>query len=61
MLAVQVDGVERALGGAQAAADALVLVDDARTAAQAARSLGADLLLGERLDVLAEGWTFSRP
>ena len=54
MLAMQVDGIEGALGRAQTAADALVLVHDARAAVQAARRLGLDLLLGERLHVLAE-------
>ena len=49
------DGVKRALGGAQAAADALVGVDDRGTAAQAASGLGAHLLLGKGLDVLAKG------
>ena len=48
------DGVERALGGAQAAADALVGVDDRGAAAQAAGSLGAHLFLGKGLDVLAK-------
>ena len=40
------DGVERALGGAQAAADALVGVDDRGAAVQAAGGLGAHLLFG---------------
>ena len=48
------DGVERALGGAQAAADALVGVDDRGTAAQATGGLGAHLLFGKGLDVLAK-------
>ena len=54
-VAIQMDGVKRALGGAQAAADALVGVDDRGTAAQAASGLGAHLLLGKGLDVLAKG------
>ena len=49
------DGVERALGGAQAAADALVGVDDRGTATQATGGLGAHLLFGKGLDVLAKG------
>ena len=53
-VAIQVDGIERALGGAQAAADALVGVDDRGTAAQAASGLGAHLFLGKGLDVLAK-------
>ena len=48
------DGVERALGGAQAAADALVGVDDRGTATQATGGLGAHLLFGKGLDVLAK-------
>ena len=48
------DGVERALGGAQAAADALVGVDDRGAAAQAAGGLGAHLFLGKGLDILAK-------
>ena len=48
------DGVERALGGAQAATDALIGVDDRGAAAQAAGGLGAHLLLGKGLDVLAK-------
>ena len=48
------DGVERALGGAQAAADALVRVDDRGAAAQAAGGLGAHLLLGKGLNILAK-------
>ena len=48
------DGVERALGGAQAAADALVGVDDRGAAAQAAGGLGAHLLLGKGLNILAK-------
>lgn len=59
-VAIQMDGVKRALGGAQAAADALVGVDDRGTAAQAASGLGAHLLLGKGLDVLAKGRSFSR-
>ena len=51
-ISIQVDGIERALGGAQTAADALVGVDDRGTAAQAAGGLGAHLLLGKGLDVL---------
>ena len=54
-VAIQVDGIERALGGAQTAADALVGVDDRGTATQAAGGLGAHLLLGKGLDVLAKG------
>ena len=48
------DGVERALGGAQAAADAIVGVDDRGAAAQAAGGLGAHLLLGKGLNILAK-------
>ena len=48
------DGVKRALGGAQAAADALVGVDDRGAAAQAAGGLGAHLLLGKGLNILAK-------
>ena len=48
------DGVKRALGGAQATADALVGVDDRGAAAQAAGGLGAHLLFGKGLDVLAK-------
>ena len=48
------DGVERALGGAQATADALVGVDDRGAAAQAAGGLGAHLLLGKGLNILAK-------
>ena len=48
------DGVERALGGAQAAADALVGVDDRGAAAQATGGLGAHLLLGKGLNILAK-------
>ena len=53
-VAIQMDGVERALGGAQAAADALVGVDDRGAAAQAAGGLGAHLLLGKGLNILAK-------
>ena len=53
-VAIQMDGVERALGGAQAAADALVGVDDRGTATQATGGLGAHLLFGKGLDVLAK-------
>ena len=45
--ALQVDGVKLTLGGADAAADALVGVDHTAAAAEAAGSLGLDLLLGE--------------
>ena len=48
------DGVERALGGAQTAADTLVGVDDRGAAAQAAGGLGAHLLLGKGLNILAK-------
>ena len=48
------DGIERALGGAQAAADALVGVDDRGAAAQAAGGLGAHLFLGKGLNILAK-------
>ena len=51
---VQVDGVEGALGGADAAADAAVLVHDGGAAGQAAGRLLADLLLGQGAVVLAE-------
>ena len=51
---IEVDGVEGALGGAQAAADTLVGVDDRGAAAQAAGGLGAHLLFGKGLDVLAK-------
>ena len=48
------DGVERALGGAQTAADTLVGVDDRGATTQAAGGLGAHLLFGKGLDVLAK-------
>ena len=51
---MQVNCIEHAFRGAQAATDALVLVHDARTAAEAARGLGAHLLFGEGRDVLLE-------
>ena len=51
---MQVDGVERALRRADAAADALVRVDDARAAAKAARGLLFDLLFGERDALVAK-------
>ena len=54
-LPVQVDGVEGALGGADAAADALVGVHDAGAAAQAAGRLGLDLLGGEGHALVPEG------
>ena len=44
--ALQVDGVKLALGGADTAADTLVGVNYAASAAQAAGCLGLDLLLG---------------
>ena len=53
-IAIQMDGVKRALGGAQAAANALVGVDDRGAAAQAAGGLGAHLLLGKGLNILAK-------
>ena len=49
------DGVERALSRAQAAADALIGINNGRTAAQAAGGLGTHLFLGKRLHILAEG------
>ena len=49
------DRVEHALGGAQAAADAAVRVDDADAAAQAAAGLRLDLLFGEGETVMLEG------
>ena len=51
---MQVDGVERALRRTDAAADALVRVDDARAAAKAARRLLFDLLFGERDALVAK-------
>ena len=54
MLAVEVDGVERALGGAEAAAYAAVLVHYGSTAAQAPCRLLAHLLFGEGAVVFAE-------
>ena len=54
-VALQVDGVKHAPGGAQAAADAAVGVDDAHAAAEAAAGLGLDLLLGEGEAVMLEG------
>ena len=55
MRTLQVDGVECALRGADAAADASDLVYDGSSAGQAAGRLNLDLLLGEALDVLFEG------
>ena len=54
MDAVQVDGVEGALGGADAAADALVLIHYGSAAAKATCGLLAHLLLGEGVVILAE-------
>ena len=54
MLAEEMDGIEGALGRANAAADAAVLVDNRSAAAQAARRLLAYLLLGERAVILLE-------
>ena len=54
-LARKVNGVKRTLGGAQAATNTLVGVDNRGAAAQAASGLGAHLLFGKRLRVLAEG------
>ena len=51
---MQVDGIERALRRADAAADALVRIDDARAAAKAARGLLFDLLFGERDALVAK-------
>ena len=53
-IAIQMNGVKRTLGCAQAAADALVGVDDRGAAAQAAGGLGAHLLFGKGLDILAK-------
>ena len=44
---METDGVKAAARRADAAADALVRIDDARTAAETAGGLGFDLLLGE--------------
>ena len=49
---VQVDGIEAALGGADAAANALVLVHHRRAALEAAGRFLADLLLRERAVIL---------
>ena len=53
--ALEVDGIEFALGRADAAADALIRIDNAAAAAQAAGRLGADLLFGERHAVVLHG------
>lgn len=47
-VAVQADGIKRALCRADAAANALVRVHNAGTAAQTARCLDFDLILGQR-------------
>ena len=59
-VALQVDGVEHAAGGAQAAADAAVPVHDGDAAAQAAAGLGLDLLLGEGETVMLKGLELQR-
>ena len=52
---LEADGVELALGGADAAADALVLVEDDCAAAEAALGLLLHLLLGEHTAQIVEG------
>ena len=49
------DGVERAFGGANATADALIRVDDGGTATKAAGRFNLNLFLGECLTDIAEG------
>ena len=51
----QVDRVELAARGAHAAAEALVRIDEGGTAAEAARGLKLELLLGKGLAVVFEG------
>lgn len=51
----EMDGVELAADGADAAADALVLVNGSRPAAETAGGLQLDLLLGEGDTVILEG------
>ena len=54
MVALEVDRVEHAARGAQAAADAAVRIDDRHAAAEAAGCLRLDLLLGEGETVVLE-------
>ena len=54
-IALEVDRVEHAASGAQAAADAAVGIHDAHAAAQAAAGLRLDLLFGKGKPVMLKG------
>ena len=54
MVAIEVDGIELAARRADAAADALVRIDDRGAAAKAARALALDLLRRELAGDIAE-------
>ena len=54
-IALQMDGVEHAAGGAQTAADAAVRINHTHATAQAAAGFRLDLLFGEGETVMLEG------
>ena len=55
VVSCQVDGVEFALGGADSAADALVLINKGRAALEASSGLSLDLFFGEYKLGISEG------